>query len=126
MNKKELSLEEIKKDCSELELKILNLYLERVKQKDICNILNITRGKIDAMVKKYNLTRFRSRNNYSLDEYVISLENPEFCYFLGLFASDGNIHKTNSGSEIVQFTMKDKDVLEHSKNILKYTRLIKI
>lgn len=126
MIKAELNLEEIKKDCSEIELKILDLYLERTKQKDICKLLGITRGKIDTLVKKYNLTRFRDRNNYSIDESVISLSNPEFCYFLGLFASDGNIHRTNSGSDIVQFTMKDLDVLEHSKRILKYTGEIKL
>lgn len=124
--KTELTLEEIKKDCSDLDNKILDLYLERKTQKIISEQLGVTRGKIDALVKRYKLTRFRSKNLYALDESVISLENPEFCYFLGFYAADGNLHKTNSGSEIVQFTIKDEEILLHIKNILKYTGEIKI
>lgn len=124
--KTELTLEEIRKDCSDLDNKILDLYLERKTQKIICELLKVTTGKIDYLVKKYNLTRFRSRNLYTLEESVISLDNPDFCYFLGFYAADGNLHKTNSGSEIVQFTIKDKEILIHIKNILKYTGEIKV
>ena len=47
MNKTNFTLEEIQKDCNELENKILNLYLERKKQKEICH------GR-DAMVNQYD------------------------------------------------------------------------
>lgn len=125
MDKKLFSLEQIYEDCSSAEKEILDLYLKRVTQNNICDVLETTRGKIDGLVKRYNLTRFRTRNLYTVNEDLITLENPEFCYFLGLFASDGNINKTNSGSEVVQFTMKDLEILQHIKNILQYTGEIK-
>lgn len=39
MCSKNYSLEEIKNECSDLEQEILKIYLNRVKQKDICNAL---------------------------------------------------------------------------------------
>lgn len=125
MNKTEFTLEEIREDCTEIENQILELYLERRKQKDICEQLNIKRGKIDTLVKKYNLTRFRDRSNYTINTNKINLENPDYWYFLGVFASDGNLHTTNSGTNIIQFTMTDKDCLESIKEILGYTGDIK-
>lgn len=49
MCSKNYSLEEIKNECSDLEQEILKMYLNRVKQKDICNALQITRDKIDTL-----------------------------------------------------------------------------
>lgn len=101
MSSAELSLEEIKQVLNEEQIKILEMYLNRCKQKDIIDKLGITRGRIDSLIKKYNLTRFRSRNNYSIDESILSENNPLIWYFIGWFVSDGNLHKTNSGSEII-------------------------
>jgi hypothetical protein len=42
-----------------------------------------------------------------------------------MFASDGNIYKTNNNSEVIQFTLKDKKPLEDIINILEYTGSIK-
>lgn len=126
MSNKELSLEEIKQVLNGEQNQILEMYLNRCKQKDIIDKLGTTRGKIDSLVKKYNLTRFRSRNNYSIDESVLSENNPLIWYFIGWFVSDGNLHKTNSGSEIVQFTLKDKEPLYILKDILKYSGEVKI
>ena len=75
MNKTNFTLEEIQKDCNELENKILNLYLERKKQKDICEELNITRGKIDNLVKKYKLTRFRDVARFTINENNLNIYN---------------------------------------------------
>ena len=125
MDKTNYTLEEIKKDCSELELQMLEMYLNRKKQKEIIEYLQVTRSKIDHFVAKYGLTRFRDRNIYCLDESVINNNNPNYWYFLGFFAADGNIHLTNSGSEIVQFTQKDKEPLEDIKSIFNYTGDIK-
>lgn len=94
------------------------MYLDRVKQKDICNTLQITRGKIDTFVRKYNLKRFRDRKNYICKN--IDINNPDFWYFLGLFASDGNLCVCD-GIDIIQFTLDDKEALEDIKNILGYT-----
>ena len=125
MDKTGFTLEEIRKDCSDIENKILDMYLNRKKQKEMMEELGVGRGKIDHLVERYKLTRFRDKNNYCIDETVIDINNPEYCYFLGLFASDGNLHLTNSGSEIVQFTMKDRDVLEDVKKLFRYTGEIK-
>lgn len=115
---KNYTLEKIKENCSELELQILDLYLKRFKQKDICFLLNISRHKIDSLVSKYNLTRFRDRKNYCCNN--ININDPKFWYFLGLFASDGNLYKC-SGVDVIQFTLDDREALEDIKEILQYT-----
>lgn len=125
MDKTNFTMEQIEQDCSELELKILKMYLNRKKQKEIIDMLGVTRSKIDHFVARYKLTRFRDRNLYCLDETRIDITSPEYCYFLGFFAADGNVHLTNSGSEIVQFTLKDREPLEDIKNILNYSGDIK-
>lgn len=125
MDKTNFTLEEINKDCSEVEQKVLEMYLNRKKQKEIMSELNVNRGKIDHLVSRYKLTRFRDRNNYCLDESRIDICNPEYWYFVGFFAADGNIHLTNSGSEIVQFTQKDKEPLEDIVKILNYSGEVK-
>ena len=125
MDKTNFTIEQIEQDCSDLELKILKMYLNRKKQKEIVETLGVTRSKIDHFVAKYKLTRFRDRNLYCLDETRIDINNPDYCYFLGFFAADGNVHLTNSGSEIVQFTQKDKEPLEDIKSILNYSGAIK-
>ena len=125
MNKQELNLDEIKQILDEQQKQILEMYLQHYKQKDIISKLNITRGKIDTLVRKYKLTRFRTRNNYTINTQVLDINNPLFWYFVGWFVADGNIHKTNSGSEIVQFTLKDKEPLCILKDILGYTGEIK-
>ena len=125
MDKTNFTLEEIRNDCSDIEQKILSMYLNRKKQKEIIEELGVSRGKIDHLVARYKLTRFRDRNNYCLDETRIDLLNPEYWYFLGFWAADGNVHLTNSGSEIVQFTLKDKEPLEDIKKILNYSGEVK-
>lgn len=125
MDKTNFTLEEIKADCSDLEQQILEMYLNRKKQKEMIDALGVTRSKIDHFVARYGLTRFRDKNLYCLDESVIDINNPNYCYFLGFFAADGNIHLTNSGSEIIQFTLKDIEPLEDIKRILRYTGEIK-
>lgn len=126
MSNKELTLEEIKQVLNDEQAQILEMYLKRYKQKEIMQTLGITRGKIDALVQKYKLSRFRTRNNYSIDESVLQVNNPLIWYFIGWFVSDGNLHKTNSGSEIIQFTLKDEEPLLILKDILKYTGEIKV
>lgn len=125
MDKTTFTLDEIRNDCSEIEQKILDMYLNRKKQKEMIEELGITRSKIDHFVARYRLTRFRDKNNYCLDETKIDLLNPEYWYFLGFWAADGNTHLTNSGSEIVQFTLKDKEPLEDIKQLLNYSGEVK-
>lgn len=124
MNKTEFTLEEIKNDCSDLELRILELYLERRKQKEICELLNIKRGAIDTLVKKYKLTRFRDRANYTINVNALNRNNPDIWYVLGLFASDGNIYDMEKCTR-VQFCLDDEEVLYHIKEILGFTGEVK-
>lgn len=123
MTTTELSINEIKEQCNELEKNVIDLYLDRKTQKEICNKLHITRGKIDTIVKKYNLTRFRDRKlSYCKNT---DLNKPEFWYFLGLFASDGNLYYKSHSVDTIQFTLDDKEALEDIKNILKCTNDVK-
>lgn len=123
MTTTELSINEIRKQCNELENNVINLYLDRKTQKEICNKLHITRGKIDTIVKKYNLTRFRDRKlSYCKS---IDLSKPEFWYFLGLFASDGNLYYKGHSVDTIQFTLDDKEALNDIKNILECTNEVK-
>lgn len=126
MDKTNFTLEEVRNDCSEIEQQILEMYLNRKKQKEIIEALEVTRSKIDHFVARYKLTRFRDKNNYCLDETRIDFMNPEYWYFLGFWAADGNVHLTNSGSEIVQFTIKDKEPVEDIKSLLNYSGDIKL
>lgn len=121
---KNLPIKEIREFLTEKENLILDLYLERKTQKYICKELKCTRGNIDYLVKKFNLTRFRDRKMYYCDNSVLSINNPKIWYFLGLFASDGNMYTTNN-IERVQFTMKDKDALDTVINILGYSGPVK-
>lgn len=125
MDKTNFTLDEIRQDCLESENQILDLYLERKKQKEICESLGINRGKIDSLVKKYKLTRFRDRANFTVNESSLTISNVNIWYYLGVFASDGSLTTAKSGTQIIQFTMDDLDVLEHIKEILGYTGEIK-
>lgn len=115
---KNFSIEEIRTACSEKQNQILDLYLQRKKQKEICEKLGVKRGNIDSLVKKFNLTRFRDRKNYCCTH--VDKEDPLFWYFLGLFASDGNLYVCG-GIDVVQFTMNDLDAIETIKTIVGYT-----
>lgn len=118
-----LTMNEIRLQCNEKENNIIDLYLERKTQKEICKTLNITRGVIDTLVRKYQLTRFRDRK-LSYCKYV-KPEKPEFWYFLGLFASDGNLYYKSHSVDTIQFMLDDKDALDDVKNILGCTNEVK-
>lgn len=116
MNTVDLAIEEIKKQCSEQENKIIEMYLNRDTQKKICKTLSISRYAIDRLVKKYSLGRFRDRKLSYCNN--VNPEEPEFWYFLGLFASDGNLYLKSNSVDTIQFTLDDKDALESIKEIL--------
>ena len=113
-------LEQLKQILNPIEKKVLDLYLQRKTQKFICNEIGCTRGYIDTIVHKYKLTRFRDRKLYYCNDALLSLKNPKIWYFLGFFASDGNMYITNN-IERVQFAVKDKDALDSIVKILEYS-----
>ena len=116
MNTVDLTIEEIKGHCTEQENKIIEMYLNRYTQKKICSELNINRHIIDRLVKKYNLRRFRDRKLSFCKN--VNPQEPEFWYFLGLFASDGNLYLKGKSVDTIQFTLDDKDALESVKTVL--------
>lgn len=118
-----LTMNEIRLQCNEKENNIIDLYLERKTQKEICKTLSITRGVIDTLVRKYNLTRFRDRK-LSYCKHV-EPEKPEFWYFLGIFASDGNLYYKSHSVDTIQFMLDDKDALDDIKDILGCTNEVK-
>lgn len=123
MNATNLTIKEIKKQCNEQESRIIDMYLNRETQKTICNSLSINRHIIDRLVKKYSLRRFRDRKlSYCKN---INIEEPEFWYFLGLFASDGNLYLKGNSVDTIQFTLDDKDALLNIKEILGCNNKIK-
>lgn len=119
MDNTDLTLEQIKKNCSELENEIIKMYLCKRTQREICDNLDITRGKIDHLVRKYNLTRFRTPGKYNLDEARINIYDPLYWYFLGLFASDGCISKRET-YDVIEFEVTDIQIIEDIKSIFNY------
>lgn len=118
-----LPIEVIREKCSVLENKIIDMYLERHTQKEICSVLAINRYVIDRLVKKYYLRRFRDRKLSFCKN--ISPKVPEFWYFLGLFASDGNLYFKSKSVDTIQFLLDDKEALEDIRNILQCNNTIK-
>lgn len=118
-----LSIEEIKEKCSELENKVIDMYLNRYTQKVICSTLSINRHFIDRLVKKYTLGRFRDRKLSFCKN--ISPSVPEFWYFLGIFASDGNLYYKSNSVDTIQFQLDDKEALVDVKNVLQCNNTIR-
>lgn len=116
MNTVELSIKEIKEHCTEQECSIIDMYFNRNTQKEICAALNIDRHIIDMLVRKYNLSRFRDRKISFCKN--VNPQEPDFWYFLGLFASDGNLYLKGKSVDTIQFTLDDRDALESIKEIL--------
>nr|DAE20118.1 MAG TPA: PhyR sigma-like domain, NepR anti transduction, response regulator, sigma [CrAss-like virus sp. ctYsL76] len=75
MRKNNLNLEQIKQEATTLELQIINLYFQRISRKEISNKLSINTGKISTTVYKYGLTRFRSRNKYTINLNNLNVNN---------------------------------------------------
>lgn len=123
MNNQELSIEEIRTHCSILENRIIDLYFLRKTQKEICSALNIKRHTIDNLVKRYKLGRFRDRKQSYCKN--INPEDPKFWYFLGVFASDGNLYLKSNSVDTIQFTMDDADALNCIRDILNCTNQVK-
>lgn len=119
MDNTNLTLEQVKENCSELENEIIEMYLCKRTQREICDNLDVTRGKIDHLVKKFNLTRFKTPGRYNLDETRINIYDPLYWYFLGLFASDGCISKRET-HDVIEFEVTDIQIIEDIKSIFNY------
>lgn len=123
MDNTNLSIKEIKEICSNLENKVIDMYLNRYTQKVICSTLSIKRHFIDKLVRTYALGRFRDRKLSYCGKVLTDM--PEFWYFLGLFASDGNLYYKSNSVDTIQFTLDDREALEDIKNILQCNNNIK-
>lgn len=123
MSNQELPIESIRTQCNTLENQIIDLYFLRKTQKEICSMLNIKRHTIDNLVKRYRLGRFRDRKQSYCRN--ISPEDPKFWYFLGVFASDGNLYLKSNSVDTIQFTMDDADALNCIRDILDCTNQVK-
>ena len=121
IDKTNYSLEEIKQDCKELNLKVLELYLEKVSRKDICERLGVKESRIDYLVRTYKLTRFRSPGRHTFNEDRININDPLYWYFLGYFAADGWITKNKEyGYDSIGFELSDKSAIIEICKILNY------
>ena len=111
IDKTNYSLEEIKQDCKELNLKVLELYLEKVPRKDICEKLGVKESRIDYLVRTYKLTRFRSPGRYTFNYDRINIEDPLYWYFLGYFAADGCLTNNKTSGDVLEFQLTDKSAI---------------
>lgn len=121
IDKTNFTLEEIKKDCKEINLKVLELYLEKVSRKDICEKLGVKESRIDYLVRTYKLTRFRSPGRHTFNEDRINIYDPLYWYVLGYFAADGWITKNKEyGYDSIGFELSDKSAIIEICKILNY------
>lgn len=63
----------------------------RKSQSLIAKESNTTTGTIEYWINKTGLKGSRTKDKYTINLEKLTLENPIFCYYIGLVATDGNI-----------------------------------
>lgn len=91
--------------------------VNRLSQREIADKYFVSLGLVEARVKKYGLIGARSKIKCVFKEELFNLNNPVFCYYLGLFLSDGTLDKVNHRC-IISLT-DDFDVLKTLANYFK-------
>jgi hypothetical protein len=69
--------------------------VNRLSQREIADKYSVSLGLVEARVKKYRLIGARSKVKCAFKEELFDLNNPIFCYYLGLFLSDGTLDRAN-------------------------------
>lgn len=73
-------------------------------QNKIAKFNNVSTGTVEKYVNKYNLQGLKEKGK----SVKLSM-SPYFCYFLGLFLTDGYY---NPNTKIIEISLKDKDILK--------------
>lgn len=63
--------------------------INRKSQSQIAKELKINTSQIEYYIKKFDLCYSRSKFKYSIDSSKFNVNDPIFCYFVGLIATDG-------------------------------------
>lgn len=65
-------------------------------QSEIAKEVGCTSKNINYYVRKFNLKGIKSKTKYYVNESLIDISNPVFCYLSGLIATDGHIDYKNN------------------------------
>lgn len=77
-------------------------------QREIAVLAGVHVGTIETYVAKFNLQGVKDEDRFKVMEEKFDLNNPEFCYLLGLFVTDGHFNPTSG----ITILLRDRDVLE--------------
>lgn len=80
-----------------------------VSQREIAKKAGVHVGTIEKYIHVHGLTGYKELHFYSTCKEKMSVENPEFCYLLGLFVTDGNFDPSTGR---VSISSKDKQPLK--------------
>lgn len=86
-------------------------------QRDIAKEVGCTPKNINYYVRKFNLKGIKSKTKYYVNESLVDVSNPVFCYLAGLTATDGHIDYKNNRITIRVSNEGSNIVLQ---NILNY------
>lgn len=100
---------------NEKEQQICELYLQGIKNSDICKQCKCSTNTISKIIDKYNIPR-RSKpqkKNKDLSKFK-NLSSPETQYWIGYICADGNIQYDTFGRKyIVSLYSKDREVIDN-------------
>ncbi len=98
---------------------IKNYYLSCYNKTKTCEAMNCGTDTLNKIIKEYNLYEPSSselKRKYSIDEdYFDEINTPEKAYALGLYYSDGTVHKKNNSFSI-SLQECDKAILDKLNN----------
>ena len=99
--------------------------INRLSQREVAIKYQMTLGQVEYAIKKYNLKNLRVFKHVC-DETMFDINLPEFCYFLGLVATDGYVYKDRVTIRLSESTADVLEVLrsyfKSSKEIVVYGR----
>lgn len=94
-------------------------------QANIARKYGVPISTIESRIKAFNLIGLRDSTRYTLDESKLCIEDPIFCYYLGLIVTDGYINGEKGYVSLRLANEGAKEILEKIKNYFNYTGIIR-
>lgn len=111
-----------KKDLHITEELLIKEWIEnRLSQSEIAKKYNVSLSTIESRIKSFGLIGRRDRTRYTLDESKLSIEDPIFCYYLGLVVTDGYINGEKGYVSLRLANVGAEVLLSKIKNYFNYT-----